>query len=78
MVNNTIFEKVKRTYVLNDVCMGDLMAEMTIGDYSLEDIFDTIIALKEWADGDKFYRLIGTDDLSVDNLEQIAPTKISK
>lgn len=75
MVNNTIFEKVKHTYILNDICMGDLMAEMTIGDYSLEDIFDTIIALKEWADGDKFYRLIGTDDLSVDNLEQIAPTK---
>jgi hypothetical protein len=78
MVNSTIFEKVKRTYVSNDVCMGDLMAEMTIGNYSLEDIFDTIIALKEWADGDKFYRLIGTDDFSVDNLEQIVPIKTSE
>jgi hypothetical protein len=71
MVSSTIFEKVKHTYVSNDICMGELMAEMTIGNYSLEDIFDTIIALKEWADGDKFYRLIGTNDFSVDNLEQI-------
>ena len=78
MVNSTIFEKVRHAYVSNDVCMGDLMAEMTIGNYSLEDIFDTIIALKEWADGDKFYRLMGTDDFSVDNLEQIVPTKTSE
>jgi len=46
MVSSTIFEKVKHTYVSNDVCMGELMAEMTIGNYSLEDIFDTNNSLK--------------------------------
>lgn len=71
MINNTLFEKVKYGYVSNDVCMGELMADVTIGNYSLEDIFDTILALKEWADGDRFYRLIGTKAFSLNNLEEI-------
>jgi hypothetical protein len=40
-------------------------------DYDQQKSLILIIALKEWADGDKFYRLIGTNDFSVDNLEQI-------
>lgn len=71
MVSNSLFEKVKCGYVSNDVCMGELMAEIIVGNYSLEDIFDTILALKEWADGDRFYRLVGTKGFSMDNLEEI-------
>lgn len=54
MIKHNLFEKVKHEYISNSVCMGDFMADMNIGDYSLEDIFDTILALKVWADGDIF------------------------
>lgn len=62
---------MKHTYISNDICMGELMAEISIGKYSLEDIFDTILSLKEWADGDRYFRLLGTKDFSLDNLEEI-------
>jgi len=75
MINHNLFEKVKHEYISNSVCMGDLMEDMNIGDYSLEDIFDTILALKVWADGDIFYRLLGTNDFSLDNLEKVTINK---
>ena len=62
---------MKHTYISNDICMGELMAEISIGKYSLEDIFDTILSLKEWADGDRYFRLLGINDFSLDNLEEI-------
>ena len=52
-------EKVRKEYLENDVCMGELLDTIPAEGLSIEEAFELSIAAKKWADGDRFYRVIG-------------------
>lgn len=53
---------IRETYLKEDVCMGDLLADMKISelphgkDLTVEQVFNLYVIAKHKADGDEFYR----------------------
>lgn len=52
-------EKIKEVYAQNEVCMGELLANISADGLSIEDAFELYIKLMNYAEGDEFYQLAG-------------------
>lgn len=61
-----VLEQIKNDYFVGENCMGDMLAFVSIKDYdpelSFEDAFEIFIEAMKWAEGDQFFRKLGTED----------------
>lgn len=51
-------EEIQAEYHESDVCMGELLAVTPARGLNMEEAFELNIAVRKWADGDEFYRVI--------------------
>ncbi len=47
------FDKIKEEYFESEVCMGELLADISADGLTLEQAFELYCKAKEWADGDE-------------------------
>lgn len=59
------FKRIQRIYLNEcEVCMAEFLADYSpiLENWSIEDHFELYILCMMWADGDEFFRKIGTED----------------
>lgn len=49
-------EQIKTEYHQNDICMGELLADIPADSLSLEEAFELYIEAMKWAEGDRFFK----------------------
>jgi len=49
-------EQIQEQYHQNDICMGELLADISAEGLSIEDAFELYIKALNWSDGDRFFR----------------------
>ena len=51
------FKKIIRQYAQSEVCMGELLANISADGMSIEDAFELYIKAMNYAEKDEFYQL---------------------
>lgn len=60
-------EEIKKAYETSDVCMGELLEDLSADGLSIDDAFYVYMIALEYAEGDTFYRKLG----GYDDIEKI-------
>lgn len=52
-------EEIKEAYHSSDVCMGEMLEDMSADGLSIDDAFYVYMYAMKWAEGDEFFRKLG-------------------
>ena len=56
-------EEIKKTYQESDICMGELLEDVSADGLSIDAAFYLYMAAIQWAEGDRFFRVLaGCED----------------
>jgi len=58
---------ITKLYGKDDLSMGDLLATVPCGRLTIEDAHEVYMIMQMWANGDKFYTSLGTDEKTLVN-----------